>query len=209
MTASKGYTKENRLIGLAPFVLFLSSYMPLFILVAVRQCMSNIDCISWDGLNFTAIINIIRYFWVSILCVILVAFGLFGTYETFSRLEQKVENGTIVRIKEISSINEEPLAYIATYVIPILFQDYSSFTDCITIFVIFYIVYRLYIRSKLILVNPILNLKYSIYNIKYLDGCIERQGILITKDKSIYEEDKVKIYNVGYQLFFGYLKQEK
>ena len=95
----------------------------------------------------------------------------------------------------------------ATYIIPILFQDYSNLTDCLTLFVIFYVVYRLYIRSRLILVNPILNLKYSIYNIKYIDGKIERQGVLISKDRSIYEEDNIKVYNVGYQLFYGYIRK--
>ena len=83
-------------------------------------------------------------------------------------------------------------------------EPYSNLTDCITIVGIFYVVYRLYIRSKLILVNPLLSLKYSIYNIKFLDGKISRQGILISKDCCLEEDDCAKIYNVGYQLYFGY-----
>lgn len=101
-------------------------------------------------------------------------------------------------------MNDEPLAYVATYIIPIMFEDYSNITDCITIIGIFYVVYRLYIRSKLILVNPLLSLKYSIYNIRFIDGEISRQGILISKDCCIEEDDFAKIYNVGYQLYFGY-----
>ena len=31
-----------------------------------------------------------------------------------------------------------------------------------------------------------------------------RQGILISKDCCIEEDDCAKIYNVGYQLYFGY-----
>ena len=207
MPEEKGHTRENRFVGLAPLVLFLSSYMPLFLLIIVRQCISNVAYLHWGGISFEHVFNLIKYFGVSILCVFLVLLGVYGTFRTFKRLDEKVENGTVVRITEVTSINDEPLAYMATYIIPILFQDYSNLTDCLTLFVIFYVVYRLYVRSRLILVNPILNLKYSIYNIKYLDGQIERQGVLISKDKAVYEEDNVKLYNVGYQLFYGYIRK--
>ena len=207
MTNKKGHTRDNRFVGNAPFVLFLSSYMPLFVLIIVRQCMSNLAYMNWAGFSYDSVYNLVKYFGVSILCTFFVVYGLYGTYKTFKRLDEKVENGNIVKVKEVSSINDEPLAYMATYIIPILFQNYSNLIDFLTLFVVFYVIYRLYIRSRLILVNPILNMKYSIYNIKYYDGNIERQGILISKDKSVYEEDKIKIYNVGYQLFYGYIRE--
>lgn len=207
MTEKKGYTRENSFIGLAPLVLFLSSYLPLFLLIIVRQCISNVAYIHWGGICLESVFNLIKYFGVSITCTFLVILGVYGSFITLKKLDEKAENGTVVRITEVSSINDEPLAYMATYIIPILFQDYSNLTDCLTLFVTFYVVYKLYVRSRLILVNPILNLKYSIYNIKYIDGKIERQGILISKDNSIYEEDKVKLYNVGYQLFYGYIRK--
>lgn len=206
MTNNIGHTRDNGFVGLAPLVLFLSSYMPLFVLIIVRQCLSNVAYMHWEGFCFESICNLTKYFGVSILCAFFLVFGLYGTYRTFKRLDEKVDNGNVVKIKEVTSINDEPLAYMATYIIPILFQNYSNLTDVLTLIVVFYVVYRLYIRSKLILVNPILNLKYSIYNIKFMDGDIERQGILISKDKSIYEDDRAKIYNVGYQLFYGYIK---
>ena len=138
--------------------------------------------------------------------VSLTIFGLWGTYVTFKNLNEKIENGNFVKITEISSMNDEPLAYVATYIIPIIFNDYSNLADNVTIVCIFYVVYRLYIRSKLILVNPILSMKYSIFNIKLNDGAVSRQGILISKDKFIEEEDMAKIYNVGFQLYYGYKK---
>ena len=36
-----------------------------------------------------------------------------------------------------------------------------------------------------------------------MDGSIQRQGIVITKNKDIQEGDQVQIYNIGYQLYFG------
>lgn len=205
MNNRKGaHTKVNSMIGMAPLVLFLSSYVPLFSIILVRQCLSNYEYLNWGGLNMDTWFCMMKYFGMSIFCFMLIIFGLIGTALTLKHVEGKVENGNIVRITEISSMNDEPLAYVATYIIPIMFEDYSNITDCITIIGIFYVVYRLYIRSKLILVNPLLSLKYSIYNIRFIDGEISRQGILISKDCCIEEDDLAKIYNVGYQLYFGY-----
>jgi hypothetical protein len=204
MAKNSGHTKVNSLNGMAPLVLFLSSYMPLFALIIVRQAFSNHDYLVWGGFCIDGIINLLHYFGVSIVCAFFVGFGLLGTYYTLRNIDAKVDNGYNVMVTEISSMNDEPLAYVATYIIPIMFQNYSDLSDVITLMIIFYIVYRLYIHSKLILVNPILSLKYSIFNIKFQDGNIMRQGILISKDKYIEEGEIAKIYNVGYQLYYGY-----
>lgn len=42
-----------------------------------------------------------------------------------------------------------------------------------------------------------------IYSFTFMDGSIQRQGIVITKNKDIQEGDQVQIYNIGYQLYFG------
>lgn len=207
MTKKCGHTNVNSLNGMAPLVLFLSSYMPLFILIIVRQLFSNNDYLVWGGICLDGLMNLLHYFGVSIVCAFLVLIGFLGTHFTLKNLDAKVDNGNNVEIVEISSMDDEPLAYVATYIIPILFQNYSDLSDVVTLTVIFYIVYRLYIHSKLILVNPILSLKYSIFNIKFQDGNIKRQGILISKDKYIEEGEIAKIYNVGYQLYYGYKRQ--
>lgn len=204
MVKDSGHTKVNSLNGMAPLVLFLSSYMPLFALIIVRQLFSNHNYLVWGGFCIDGFINLLHYFGVSIVCIFFVGFGLLGTYYTLRNLDAKVDNGYNVTVTEISSMNDEPLAYVATYIIPIMFQNYSDLSDVITLAIIFYIVYKLYIHSKLILVNPILSLKYSIFNIKFQDGDIMRQGILISKDKYIEEGEIAKIYNVGYQLYYGY-----
>lgn len=204
MRNKKAYSQINRLIGLAPLVLFLSSYMPLFILIIVRQLINNSDYLSWGGISIDALLCMIKYFGMSIVCCILIIIGSLGTYLVFKNLDHNVENGHTYTIKELSCMNDEPLAYIATYIIPIMFEDYTSLIDCLTVACIFYVIYRLYIRSKLLLVNPMLSLRYSIYHIKYVDGNIERQGILISKCSEIMEGEQVKIYNVGHQPFYGY-----
>ena len=204
MKTKRASTRINRLVGLAPIVLFLSSYVPLFVLIIVRQTLSNLEYLTWGGITVESIVCMIRYFGMSVVCLIMTFFGLIGTWLVFDNLNRRVESGHTFKIEELSSMNDEPLAYIATYIIPLSFGDYNNLTDCLTVICVFYIVYRLYIRSKLILVNPILSLRYSIYNVKFKDGDIPRQGILISSDNDILENDQVKMYNVGHQLFFGY-----
>ena len=200
----KGYTQTNHLIGLAPLVLFLSSYLPLFILIVMRQVYVNSTYLSWGGFNVDALCCMVKYFGMSLFCFGLSVFGIVGLIMVFRNLQHRVESGHTFRIIEVSSMNDEPLAYIATYLIPIMFEDYSNLIDCTTIICIFYVIYRLYIRSKLIIVNPILSLKCSIYRVRYMDGDIQRQGVLISHDNDILENDQAKMYNVGHQLFYGY-----
>lgn len=200
----EGYTRVNSLSGLAPFVLFLTSYFPLFLLIIVRQIYANYAFLSWGGFNLEALRCMGKYFGMSVICFVLSVFGIVGTWLVLRNLQHRVESGHTYRITEISCMNDEPLAYIATYIVPIIFENYSNYIDCITILFIFCVVYRLYVRSKLILVNPILSLKYSIYNVRYMDGDIQRQCVLISHDNDILENDQAKMYNVGHQLFYGY-----
>lgn len=208
MRVNKASTRINNLIGLAPLMLFLSSYVPLFVLIITRQILSNIDYLSWGGIKVEYILCMIKHFGMSIICLGLTILGLIGSWFVFENIKKRVENGHSFKINEISSMNDEPLSYIATYIIPLLFGDYNNIIDCVTIICVFYIIYRLYVRSKLILVNPILSLRYSIYCVKYIDGDVQRQGILISCDNDILENDHVKMYNVGHQLFYGYRRKK-
>ena len=204
MTYKKGHTKINTFDRMAPVVLFLSSYMPMVGILFIRHILTNGDHLGWGGLWLKGVQIFGQYFGVSVVCIIFVIFGMLGTNLTLKNLDDKMANGINVEVLEISSMNDEPLAYIATYIVPILFQDYSNLSDVVTLTIIFYIIYRLYIRSKLILVNPMLTLKYSIFNIKFKDGDIIRQGVIISKEKYIEEGEIAKIFNIGYQLYYGY-----
>lgn len=59
----------NRLIGLAPLMLFLSSYIPLFGIIALRQFLSNIYYLNWavfqrlDLCLLSYILKLRRYAW--------------------------------------------------------------------------------------------------------------------------------------------------
>ena len=194
----------NRLKGLAPLSLFLSSYMPLFIIISLRQLWFNSEFLSWGGISWESIMLMIEKFGVAIICAVCAIVGTIGSYFVFKFIQIDAKNGDNVTIDSVSNMNDEPLAYLATYIVPIMFQNYSNWIDIVTMVALFYITYCLYIKSKLILVNPILGLKYHIYNFSYNECDVVRQGILISTSKDIIEKERVKIYNIGYQLYFGY-----
>lgn len=196
----------NSLDGLAPYVLFLSSYLPLFVLIAIKEGSKVGTGISLLRIDIGSIIDSVRAYLIPIICLLCIAFGLVGTFFTFKNIEGRVENGSITTIEEVSGLNDEPLAYIATYVISFVPQDSKSWGDMLVLLFFLAIVCHLYVRSKLLLVNPVLSLRYSIFSIRFEDGEVLRQGILISRDRYIQEKDCVKIYNIGYQLYYGYKK---
>ena len=56
----------DKLVGLAPLVLFFSSYISLFILIVVRQLINNSDYLSWGGMSIDASLCMIKHFGMSI-----------------------------------------------------------------------------------------------------------------------------------------------
>ena len=110
------YDRVNSLDRLAPYVLFLSSYLPLFILIAIKEgAKVGID-VFLLRIDDVSIIDLVRAYLIPIICLLCIVFGLVGTFFTFRNIEGRVENGSITTIEEVSGLNDEPLAYIATYV---------------------------------------------------------------------------------------------
>ena len=128
--------RNNSFVGLSPLVLFLSSYIPLFGLIALRQFYNNLIYLNWSGFNKPAIICFLSKFGISVLCLIIIVFGLIGTYFVFRFIEKDSSNGVTIEIKDISSLNDEPIAYLATYIVSIMFQDYSNIADVVTVLIL-------------------------------------------------------------------------
>lgn len=193
----------NNLSALAPFSLFLLSYIPLFVILTLRQITSNYEFLNWGGWSLDAFICMLNNFGVASLCIVLIVFGVLGGWAVFYNLEKDVGNGTTITIQSISGGNDEVIAYLATYILPIASFNLDKMIDVMSLLIFFFIIYKLYSRSKLLLVNPTLGLKYSIYSFTFMDQQIQRSGIVISRNHDIQEGDQVQIYNIGYQIYFG------
>jgi len=195
--------KVNNLQGIAQFVLFVTSYIPLFLLIVLKQIFENFDFLFWGGFSWNAILLCIERFGLSIILTIVSIIGFLGYRVTFTNLEKTATNGDNVTVLNVNNKNSESVGYIATYIIPFLFQGLNNWYELMAFSFIMIIIYRIYINSNLILINPVLSFKYSIYEIEYQqqNGKI-KNGLIISKSKYLEEESIIKIYEIGFKLFY-------
>lgn len=77
-TKKQNSGKINSLHGLAQFALFVSSYLPLFILIIARQVSENMDSFHWAGFTSEGLKTLILKFGLSLVLTIASLIGLFG-----------------------------------------------------------------------------------------------------------------------------------
>lgn len=202
--------KVNNLRKEAQFVLFVTSYLPLFILIILKQFSENYPYLHWGGFNLDAIIFCVQKFGLSIIFMTISAMGIVGCKFLFQNLERLSPNGDNVTVYKIDNKNSESIGYIATYIVPFLFQSFNGWYELAALLFLLLIIYRIYVNSNLILINPILSFKYSLFEIEYQqqNGKI-RNGLIITKDRHLEEDSIIKIYEIGFKLFYGVNKQLK
>ncbi|OSZ82095.1 hypothetical protein CAP35_02150 [Chitinophagaceae bacterium IBVUCB1] len=193
----------NNLHGIAQFALFVSSYLPLFILIIVRQVSENINYLNWGGFSLDSTSIFLTKFGLSTILIAVSILGLVGFTKTLSNIEEVAENGFPVTVKEVTNKNSEAIGYIATYIIPFLFQSFSGWYECFSVLFLLVVIYRIYINSSLLLINPLLSFKYAIYEIEYSAKDKSKKGLIISRDKYLMEDCELKLYEIGHKLYFA------
>lgn len=199
-TQNKG---TNQLHSLAQFSLFVSSYLPLFILLISRQLFVNFDFLHWGGFEWEPIKVFISKFLLAAILTVISLFGYYGYRKTIGNIEEVASNGNPVQLKDVRNKSCESIGYIATYLIPFLFQSFDSLYECAAVLFLLVIIYRIYINSSLLLINPLLSMKYGIYEVTYTEGSKEKNGLIISRDKSLQDDTPLRLYEIGHKLFFA------
>lgn len=194
--------RTNYLRTVPKLILFLTSYSPLFVCIIVRQLYYNRSFLHFAGFNKTGILCLLQKFGLSIFLGFLLALVILGTIIFIKKLRSISKNGNDVTVKSISNKNAESIGYIATYIIPFLFQSFDELGDIIPLLILLIIIYRIYVTSSLLLVNPVLNCRYSLFEMEYEEKGDIKQGLMISPFRDIYESDNIKIFNIGYKLFY-------
>jgi len=192
--------------------LFISSYFPLFLIIIIRQIGQNINFLAFGGINLPAIKLLLSKFGITIILGFVLLFGLIGIYNFIKNMKKLVQNNyyELVAVK-IQNKNTESIGYIATYLLPFVFQTYSTLLDIIQVILLLLVMYVIYSHSTLIVVNPLLSLKYSLYEIEYYNNKspeIIRNGIFIIDCHCLENGDTIKAKDMSRKVFFGYLKEE-
>jgi hypothetical protein len=204
---------KNTLSVLAKFSFFATSYLPLFVLLSAKQIYYNIEFLHFGGFNWDSLDLFGTKFGLSVILIVISMIGIGGLLITISNLENVVENGFPVKVNDMRNKNSEAISYIATYIIPFAFVELNNWFDLFSILFLILIIYRIYINSSLILINPILGFKYSLYEIEYLEKQfskkenlvkeISRTGYVITRDRHLEEDEKIKLYEIGHKMYYS------
>ncbi|MCC9063642.1 hypothetical protein [Flavobacterium piscisymbiosum] len=195
--------EKLKLKNTALVVLFLTSYLPLFGLLVLRQIKQNRDFLNFKGLSKDAITVFFSKFGLSIFLISISIYGLFGLYLLMKNLKRKINNGEIVKILEVENKNSEAIGYISTYIVPFIFQDTNDVFDLISIILVLIIIFLIYIKSNMIAINPILNINHSLFQIEYSVNGKKRKGLLITELDEIDENQELKINQISKNIFYG------
>lgn len=192
------------------FALFATSYSPLFLLMILKIFFKYPDYLHWGGVNKAAIILFLKYFGLASVLILLMVLGSLGIHLFLKQINSNtLSNGSPVEIKDVKNKNSEAISYIGTYIIPFLFQDYTALYEIISILILLIVIYFIYINSTLILINPLLNLKYSLYEVDFHDDYHEaenkklKNGLVITKERYLEDADKMLIKRIGHKLYYG------
>lgn len=135
--------------------LFLISFQPLFIILAVKFFVE----IGYDGkskLDFFSILNILftksNYWWYYILIYLAIIPVIILFLRNFF-----TKNKSNERAKKFTTIRENIVSYFMTYIVPLTtLSVHSKLSNVIVNIILFIVVMVLYIRLDLTYLNPIL-----------------------------------------------------
>ena len=147
------------------------------------------------------------HFGMSCLLAILSVVGFVGIAILIHNLRRNLPNGQTVTITKISNRNSEAIGYIATYIVPFIASEFSSWFECLVFAVVMGLIYVIYTNSNMILINPLLNIKYSLLDVEYkLIGDSRgnvHDALIITETKDYRENKNYQIYQIGFKLYYG------
>ncbi|HCR0932587.1 TPA: hypothetical protein OMT81_004085 [Enterobacter hormaechei] len=198
--------RGNKLHLGARISLFIVSYLPLFFIMCFVQLYTYKNYLNWAGITLESVMTFLEYFGAVTILVLLSLFGLVGLKIFLKNIKRRCQtSGRTVKILDIENKNNESISYLFTYLIPFVFQDLSKLSNVIPIAILLIVTALIYINSSMILINPTISIKYTLYQISYLDieSNKKRTGMILTKSKYLEEDDLLDIEDVGPKLFYA------
>jgi hypothetical protein len=163
----------------AKFGLFLGSYAPLFIFLALLHWNNNL-------------LGYFRYGWVNIDYLPLLFIGMaiigFSVILAFLFVSSKLSS-IAIKPKILDRNMQDTLAYLVTYLIPFVGFTFDEINALIANIFIFGMIGFLYIQSNMIYLNPVLSiLGYRVLKIEVNDD----EKLMLAKN-SIKNDNSVKV----------------
>jgi hypothetical protein len=191
------------------FAMFCLSYLPLFLLISLRIVFAKYDILYYTDLNWGSIKTFLIEFGFVLFLFILSLNSILGTYLTFKNIKRNLSNADPIIVNSVEPKNEESLSYLATYVIPLVSSEKFGSYEYVLFGVLFFMYYKLYSSSSMILINPVLNIKYGLFSIEYFNTQKpeeKRKALIIFNQKWIDEGEKIYITKLSHRLYFAHKK---
>jgi hypothetical protein len=203
---------QNKLPTTLKLALFISSYFPLFLIIILKQIDQNRNYLSFGGLSIQSLKVFFFKFGVSVVLSFVSLFGILGIFSFIKDMRDKTDNNCdTFNVHDVQNKNTESIGYIATYVLPFVFQSYSSVFEIIELFVLLAVMYIIYAHSTLIVVNPLLNIRYSLYEIDYSNiKSPDRitHGVFIVNTHYLCKGDTVKGKRIQGNIFYALTEED-
>lgn len=190
----------------ARLTLFLVSYIPLFLIMVFSQFYKYKGYLNYGGFNKDSILIFIKYFGAASVLILLSLYGIVGLIRLFKNIDRRTTtNGRTIKIIDIENKNSESISYLFTYIIPFVFQDLSNMIDLFSVSMLLIVTFLIYSNSSMLLINPTISIKYSIYMIEYKNASSDKikKGMILSKNRFLEEDDLVKIRKIGHKLFYA------
>jgi hypothetical protein len=195
--------KKVTLNNLTMFVMFITSYIPLFGLLVIRQIKQNFEYLKFSKINIPSILTALEKFSLSYFFIIISLFGFVGLKMLLKNLDSKKNNGELVKITGIENKNSESISYISTYIVPFIFQDTNNLFDILSIFIVLIIIFFIYTKSNMIVINPILTITHTLYQIDFSKKGQSKKGLFITQNEDIEIDQEIKINLITKNIYYG------
>ena len=158
--------------------LFLSSYLPLFLILAIKN---------WFDYRMVSILIVVSIY--SLVWIAIIYNSKKGTSESY-------------RVIKANDKAQESLNYIIPYIISFISFDLDKWQDWSALFILLLMLFIIYLNSELLYINPmLLFFKRRIYSVKVCKpviGCKEtvNEILLITKKDRIKNNDDITVKDI-------------
>lgn len=202
--------RNNKLPLLTRLILFVSSYVPLFVIIILKQVFEHQQYLNFGGFSTQAVTTFFEKFLISGVLLAVSLAGVIGlVFFTKSMTVRLERSGDRIEIKKIQNKNNESIGYVATYLVPFMYQSFSTPFEVLSFIILMSVIFVIYVNSTLIVVNPMLNLWYSLYDIEYVElkSGLEKNGTFIITQHNIRRSDRLVVKDMGNNTFFSRLEE--
>jgi hypothetical protein len=164
--------------------LFLSAYLPLFLILAIKN---------WYSVTATIIfLFVVLYSFIWFLMIWIVNKETTDSFNVIS-----MENKT-----------KDALTYLVPYIISFIGFDINKWQDLTALLILLVILFAVYVNSDLLYINPLLALfSYRIYQVevkKVAAGCEDKKwDITVLSSEKIKVGDNLKVRDLSDNVFLG------